>query len=142
MQFPLITMFEKLCNQNLGLLLLRLGIAAVFINHGLSKLMAMEKTIGFFGTLGFPPFLAWFVCAVELLGALALLLGIFTEIAGVALAIDMLVVLVRVPGRGGFLGGHELELMLGLAALAVAFAGPGKYAIPLGRKKMEAPAVM
>ena len=116
-------------NPSLGLLLIRIGLATIFIYHGVSKFADMGMTIGFFAKLGFPAFLAYFVSTVETLGGVVLLLGLFTDIAGIALAIDMAVVLIHVPGRGGFLGGHELEFSLLIAALGIALEGPGKYAL-------------
>jgi len=45
-------------NQDLGLLLLRWGLAYIFIEHGLQKLTHVQATLKFFSHLGLPgPFL-------------------------------------------------------------------------------------
>ncbi len=124
-------MFDKFKNRDLGLLLLRLGLAAVFINHNFFiKFKIFGVIIHFFGSLGLPPFMAYFVSGVEVVGAVLLILGLFVEVAGVALAIDMAAAMYLTPWTQGFTG-HELEFLLGVMALAVAISGAGRYAIPL-----------
>lgn len=111
------------------MLLIRLALAAVFIAHGWSKIQDMAGTIGGFGTFGLAPFWAYLVAWVELLGGIAMLLGIFTKWAGWLLAIVMAAAIYFVKGSAGFLGGYEYELVLLLVALGVSFAGPGAYTI-------------
>lgn len=124
-------MNKILCTRNadLGMLLIRLGLAAVFIVHGWMKLGAMDATIGFFATLGLPAALAWAVALIEFVGGIAMLLGVYTCVAGGLLAAVMLGAIIVVKGTMGFAGGYEFDVMLMLAALGVAFAGPGKYAV-------------
>lgn len=119
-------------NADLGLLLIRLALAAVFIVHGAQKFMNLEKTVSFFEMLGQPAFMAYVVAAVEVLAGLAMLLGIGVEIAGVLLALVMVGAIYLVKGKMGFLGGYELDLVLLLSALGVALVGAGRYA--LGKK--------
>lgn len=116
-------------NADLGMFLIRLGLAAVFIVHGWMKLGSMDATIGFFATLGLPAMLAWAVALVEFVGGIAMLLGAYTCVAGGLLAVVMLGAIIVVKGQMGFVGGYEFDLTLMLAALGVAFAGPGKYAV-------------
>ncbi|MGH7703465.1 MAG: DoxX family protein [Gemmatimonadales bacterium] len=117
-------------NSSLGLLLIRLAMAAVFLHHGIPKLLHFGDTVGFFTSVGLPvPVVtAAVVAAVEVGGALSMLLGIGTEITGILLAIDMTGAIVVVLWSEGF-GGFELEFSLLLMALAVALAGPGGYAL-------------
>lgn len=116
-------------NKDLGLLLLRLALAAVFLAHGIQKFTHMEGTIAFFGNLGMPEFLAWLVALAESAAGAAMLLGLWTRWAGYVIAIIMLVAIVKVKWAMGFLGGYELDLTLLLMALAVSVIGPGKYAL-------------
>lgn len=117
-------------NPNLGLLLIRLGLAAVFIAHGISKLSNMDQTIGFFASLGLAAFFAYLVAIVELLGGIAMLLGLWTKWAGYALAIIMLVAIILVKSKMPFAkGAYEIDLMLLVAALGIAMIGSGKYSI-------------
>jgi len=124
---------KKFKNPDLGLLLLRVGLAAVFIAHGWIKVTNLSMFVGNFGNLGIPAFLTFIVAYVELLGGIALLLGVFAQLAGLLLAVDMFFALLLIRFKTGFVGGYEFELLLLLSALAIFFAGPGKYS--LWRKK-------
>lgn len=117
-------------NASLGLLLIRLGLAAVFLNHGVPKLLHFSDVVGFFTNVGLPvpTVTAAVVAAVEVGGGLSMLLGIGTDITGVLLAIDMAGAIGTVLWSKGF-GGFELEFSLLLMALAVGLAGPGRYAL-------------
>jgi putative oxidoreductase len=116
--------------------ILRIVIGIVFFTHGYMKLfkMGIGGTVGFFTHLGIPlpTVMAWVVCLVEVLGGLALILGILTPFVGAALAIDMLgVIYFAKDVTGGLMGpkGYELELTLLAAAVAVALTGPGALAL-------------
>lgn len=126
---------------DLGLLLLRASVGALFVVHGGMKFSAMAGTIGFFASLGLPAAAAWLVAFVELVGGLAMLAGAYVCLAGAALAVDMLFAIILATGVSRYVGGFELELTLLLASLGVAMAGPGSYtichALGLGGKKHE-----
>ncbi|MFY9462724.1 MAG: DoxX family protein [Candidatus Sungiibacteriota bacterium] len=115
-------------NKHIGVLLIRLGLAYVFIIHGWSKFMNIAGTTQFFASLGLPWFMVYFVAGVEVLGGLAILLGIRTQWAGFVLAINMLAAMMLTTSPRGF-AGHEFEMILFLMALAAAFIGAGKYAV-------------
>jgi putative oxidoreductase len=119
------------CNKNTGLLVIRIGLGVIFLAHGWAKLGNMDATIGFFGSLGFPAFLAWVVALVETLGGLAVLLGLWTRYAATLLAVIMLVVIVQVKGLKSFMGqgSYEFEFMLFMVSLGIAAMGSGKYSI-------------
>ena len=113
----------------LGFFLLRLVVGLVFLSHGVDKFQNMESTIAFFASLGMPVFLAYFVATVETLGGIALILGLFSRIAGVLLAIVMVVAVFSVTWPAGGWTGSELELTLLASNLALALIGPGAWAI-------------
>ena len=122
--------FSGCCkNPSLGLFLIRLALAVVFIAHGWQKFGDMESTVGFFASLGLAAFFAYLVAAVELLGGIALLLGIWTRFFGVALTINMIFAIYLVKAKLGFFGGFEFDLTLLLAALGISMTGPGRYAL-------------
>lgn len=119
-----------------GLTLLRIVVGLTFFMHGQQKLfqMGIGGVGGFFGSLGIPaPELAAVVVSlVEIVGGLALILGALTRLAGVLLAIDMLVALLVFHLPNGFYatdGGIELVLVLAAATLALAITGPGALAV-------------
>lgn len=126
-----------------GIALLRIILGAVFFAHGYLKFfkMGMDGTVGFFSSLGIPaPALAaWGVTLLEMVGGIALILGIFTPVLGVLFAIEMAgVIFFAKRGQGFFVPkGYEFELTLLVASLALALAGPGAFALrdAIGRRK-------
>src|SRR5207249_5752548 len=76
------------------------------------------------------PFLAAVVViAVEILGGLALILGLGTRLAAALLAIDMVVAVLAVRLAAGFVGGYEFELTLLAASLSLALLGGGPVTV-------------
>lgn len=120
------------CCIDVGLLLLRVVLAVVFISHGVSKFMNMSGTIGFFGQIGLAPFFVYLVALVETFSGLAMLLGIFVRWAGYLISIVMVVAIVLVKWQKGFFGGYELDLVLLFVALSVSFMGAGRYSFQKG----------
>lgn len=119
----------KHLNIDIALLLIRVGLSAVFLVHGWNKLSDMDSTIAFFSSLHLSASWAYLAALLETLGGLALLIGLFTEWASVLLAAMMLSTIALFKLSKGFLDGYELDLMLFLASIAIALAGPGKYAL-------------
>ena len=119
-------------NKDFGLLVIRVIIGAVFVVHGYQKLQGIEGVVGFFGSLGFAPFLAYVVAWVEFLGGISLIIGYGSKIAAALLAITMLVAMVKVHGANGFSagkGGYEFVLSLFAVAVGLLYAGPGRYSL-------------
>lgn len=121
-------LLKKYHNADLGMLLLRLAIAAIFIMAGWAKMQNMAGTATFFSSLGLGMMWVYVVAWVEFLGGIAMLLGAFSRSAGLLLAIDMAFAIYLVGWAQGF-GGYRLELLLLAAVLAVHLGGPGRYAI-------------
>lgn len=129
---------KKICNQDMGILALRIAVGCVFIAHGWAKLTNIAGTTGFFeNVLHFPmpALLAWIVALVEFVGGVAVLLGAFTWIAGMLLAFIMLVAIFSAKGVEKFVGGYEFELVLLAASLAIAKIHPGTYSVMRVMKK-------
>ena len=117
---------------NLGFLILRIGLGVAFMFHGWTKLEHISDIAGFFGTLGLPAFVAYFVAGLEFVGGAAMILGVYVGIFGSLLAIDMFFAIVLVAwnmARTRGFGGLELEFLLGMMSLGIALVGSGKYAI-------------
>ena len=120
--------------QRWGIAILRVVVGIVFLAHGFQKLFL----VGFggiaemFGGLGIPApeLFAVIVTLVEFLGGLALILGLFTRIAAILLAGDMLVAILTVHlPHGFFITNGENALVLLAANVALAVAGPGEAAL-------------
>jgi uncharacterized membrane protein YphA (DoxX/SURF4 family) len=114
-------------NYDWALLVLRVVVGIVFIAHGWDKWQNLSGTTGFFASVGLPVFLVYVVALIELLGGLAILLGVKTRLAGYLLAVVMAGAILLVKGKMGFLGGYEYDLTLLAAALALAMLPPGHY---------------
>lgn len=116
-------------------LALRLALGAMFLAHGLTKLFVFTPagTAGFFESVGFPGVLAYPVIAFEVLGGLALMLGVYARwVAAVAVVQLFLASTVHFGNGWGFTnpnGGWEYPIFLTLAALALALLGDGKLAL-------------
>jgi putative oxidoreductase len=123
-----------------GITFLRIVVGVIFIMHGWQKLsMGFDHVAGFLGSIGIPlPRLAAVLLTlVELIGGVALILGIFTSYVAALLAIDMLVALIRVHAPNGFFApkGVEFPLLLLAANINLIFHGPGSLSLSGLRKK-------
>ncbi|MBO0981647.1 DoxX family protein [Microbacterium sp. SD291] len=121
---------------SLGLLLLRVVVGAVFAAHGAQKIFefTIPGTIGSFADMGvpLPEIAAPAVSFIEFGGGILLILGLFTRVAGILLAGDMIVALVTVHLPAGLWvgeGGYEFVAVLGAAALALALTGAGRISV-------------
>ena len=125
---------------NFGLLALRLAVGLVFLSHGAQKGLGsfggpgFAGATGFIGSLGFRPARVWAALAVggELLAGALLVLGLLTPLAAVLVVSTMAVAVATVHGPKGFFvqnGGYEYNLILAIAALALAGTGPGAYSL-------------
>jgi putative oxidoreductase len=123
---------------SIGLLILRLVVGLSLAAHGAQKLFGWFGGYGLAGTgqfleqLGFRPGRRQAAQAglAELLGGLFLAAGLLTPAAAAAVVAVMVVAAVSVHVKNGFFaqgGGYEYTLVLGAAALALAFTGPGAF---------------
>ena len=118
-----------------GLLAVRLGLAAVFIVHGAMKLADVGTTMAFFENMSLPAWLGVVVGIIELLGGVAMLLGVYVKYAGYALAAVMVGAILAVKWKMGFVGGWEFDFVLLTAAIGIAWTGAGEYAVKIPEKK-------
>lgn len=87
---------------------LRLYLAPIFWMAGMSKLNAFDSTVEWFGNsewglgLPFPWLMALLATATELVGAVLLILGLFTRMISIPLIITMLVAIFAVHWPNGW----------------------------------------
>ena len=116
----------------LALLLLRCGLALVFLFHGYPKLFGKTAVfISAFQAIGLPAYFVYIAGVVEVVGGLMLALGLYTRVAALLLALDMVAAIWKYNLSEGIyaVSEYELPLVLGLAALAVASIGAGAFSL-------------
>ena len=125
--------------QDLGPLLLRLALGTMWLSHALLKLLVftLPGTAQFFASVGFPAWLAYPVFAAELLGGLALLLGLYARQVALLLS-PVLLAAAWVHLPNGWVhtspgGGWEYPLFLSVASLAQWLIGDGRAALRRSR---------
>lgn len=123
---------HRLNNPDMGVLFIRLALAATFISAGWFKISNLAMVIDGFGQVGIPTFLAYLVTYGEFIGGIALLIGIFARYFGILLSIIMVVAMFKVHFVNGYSlqnGGYEYVLVLLLGAMAMVAFGSGKYSL-------------
>ena len=116
--------------------LLRVSLGILFLAHAGLKIFVVTPagTAQFFGSLGLPPALAYLTIAAEVLGGLALILGVYSRIAAVVLIPVLIGAIATVHGPAGFFftnanGGWEYPAFW-IAGLATsALLGEGALAL-------------
>ncbi|PIW29175.1 MAG: hypothetical protein COW30_05550 [Rhodospirillales bacterium CG15_BIG_FIL_POST_REV_8_21_14_020_66_15] len=117
-------------------LLLRVSLGVMFIAHSLYLkvfVFTVPGTVQFFASLGLPAAAAYATIAAEILGGLALILGVQTRVAALAL-VPVLAGALWVHAGNGWVfsaqgGGWEYPLFLIVAALVQALVGDGAFAL-------------
>jgi putative oxidoreductase len=126
---------------DLALLILRIVVGLYVAAHGAQKLFGwfngpgLKGAEGFLGgMLGFRPASFWApaVSVAEVGGGLLLALGLFNPLGAIGIMASQLTATVVVhwaKGPWGSEGGYEQTLTNLAVAVAVAFAGPGRYSL-------------
>ncbi|BDB59310.1 MULTISPECIES: DoxX family protein [Rhodococcus] len=122
--------------RDLGILVARLVLGVIFLAHGLQKFdsWGYEGTKAGFEGMGVPaPAVSAFVATwIEILGGLALILGVLVPVFGVLLFLLMLGAFFIVHVENGIYvgdGGFELVAALGAGALLLAAVGAGAFGV-------------
>jgi putative oxidoreductase len=117
-----------------GALLLRAALGALFIAHGLLKLLVHKPsgTAAYFRSLGLPGFVGYLTMAAEIGGGSFLVLGIATSLVALALVPLILGTIFMVHGSKGWLftnegGGWEFPAFWAVALVAQSLIGSGAY---------------
>nr|WP_294554447.1 DoxX family protein [uncultured Rhodopila sp.] len=117
-------------------LLLRLSLGILFLAHAGLKIFVFTPagTAAFFGSLGLPPALGYVTIVWELIGAVALILGIWPRVAAVALIPILAGAIATVHGPAGFFftnphGGWEFLALWIAGLVSVALIGDGALAL-------------
>ena len=127
--------------------ILRVSLGVLALAHGLLKVLVFTPagTVGFFASFGLPAILAYATIAVEVVGGLALVAGVFTRYVAVVM-IPILLGAVVVHFNAGWLfsnegGGWEYPAFWAVALAVQAMLGDGAFSLKLpGSNKRDATA--
>jgi putative oxidoreductase len=115
--------------QPLALLLLRVALGAIFVFHGYPKLFGhTHQAEEGFVHMGFPGYFVYIAGVIEFFGGFMLGAGLFTRVAGLALAGEMAVGLwkvQRILSDPQAVQNYQLPLALAVGAFALATLGAG-----------------
>lgn len=132
----------KLSTAPYAALILRLSLGVMFLAHAWLKIFVfgVPGVVAYFASLGLPAIFAYGVIALELFGAVALILGIYASWVALPLALEMLGTIVLVHGANGWLftnkgGGWEYPAFWTTALVALYLLGDGAMALrPASRR--------
>jgi putative oxidoreductase len=121
---------------DLGKLVLRLTVGILTLLHGLAKVSAGVAGIsGMLAGVGLPASLAYGVYVGEILAPLIVIIGFYSRIGALVIAVNMAFAIGLAHMKDVFAlnqgGGWAIELQAFFlfSALAVALIGPGRYAV-------------
>ena len=129
----------------------RVVIGSIMAAHGWMKLQGGPENFGntLLTDIGVPApvFMAYVITFLELVGGIALIVGLLSRVFAVAIAVILTVATLAVKTDYGFLSqpkaafpGAELDLALIAGALVIALLGPGRISLDsmLGIEREEA----
>ncbi|MGP1580192.1 MAG: DoxX family protein [Wolinella sp.] len=129
-------MLGKIHSHDVASLLLRVFLGILMLLHGIHKIKhgitGVEKMIV---GAGFPEFIAYGVYLGEVIAPVMLILGIYTRLSALVIAITSFVIIYVAHGANllalGAYGGLKIEfpLLLLVSALALVFIGGGRWEI-------------
>ena len=116
-------------HRSLGILLIRIAVGLVFLMHGWGKVGNMEMVQGMFVGFGLPAATGIIITWLEVIGGLALILGILPRVFGLLFGIEMLVAVFLTGAFANGYNQHELEILLMLLSFGIVLTGSGRFAL-------------
>ena len=116
--------------------IMRLAVGGVFLIHGIAKFQrGIGATASFLASLGFPfaSMFAVILIAIETVGAICVLLGIWTRAWAAVMAVEMVVAILAVQLANG--RNFELEALLLAGAVTLVALGDGPLSIAVRFKQ-------
>lgn len=122
--------------RNFGLLVLRVGIGAMFMLHGWPKLIGgpekweqVGQAMELIGIDQFPVFWGFMAAFAEVIGGLFLALGFLFRPACILLLLTMIMATIRHYVGGDGFGGYAHAAEAAILFFSLLFIGPGKYSL-------------
>lgn len=122
--------------RNTGLLILRVGLGAMMMVHGLPKIMGgpdmwtgLGGSMKVIGINFLPTFWGLMAALAEGMGGFLLLLGLFFRPVNMLLAFTMFIAALVHFGKGEGIMGASHAIEVGIVFFSLIFIGPGKYSV-------------
>ncbi|NLF38199.1 DoxX family protein [bacterium] len=122
-----------------GLLVLRIGIGAMFLYHGIPKLLAgpprwsaVGGAMALFGIKFAPAFWGFMASVAEGVGGALLIAGLFTRCAAFFMFFTMVVAAATMFSKGGMADASHAALA-GIVFFSLLVSGPGRYSFDEAR---------
>ncbi|HET6528967.1 MAG TPA: DoxX family protein [Balneolaceae bacterium] len=122
--------------QNIGLLILRIGLGIMLVLHGYPKVFGGPETwtevgsaMHYLGIDAAPMFFGFMAGVTEFFGGIFLLLGLFFTPAVILLFIVMIVATIQSIGIGEGFAFFSHSIEMGIVFLSLLLIGPGKYSL-------------
>lgn len=121
--------------------LMRLVLGVIFLGHGGQKAMGWFGGYGWHGTMQmftngmhFPAFFAACAILAEFVGGILLFIGFLSRLAALAIAVNMMVAILKVHLHNGLIGspgqpGYELPLALLALCILIIMKGGGAVSV-------------
>lgn len=121
----------------IGAFILRVTLGALFLIHGMTKFQGgIENIVGWFESIGLPGFMAYGVALIEVIGGIALIIGLATRFVSILFALLMIGATLKVKLTVGLLGNGQMagyELDLAFMAMAIYLAINGNDLLSVSR---------
>lgn len=120
-------------NPDTAATLARIVLGIMFVAHGWPKIKNVRQPMAWVKGTGWPRGEYWALVftLLEFLGGLALIVGFFTQVVAVLIALEMIATSIFLKDKFGkkFMGGYELDVVYLFFALVVSILGPGPWSV-------------
>lgn len=125
-------------------LILRVTLGVLILFHGIAKITGgIDSITGMVAKTGLPPELGYLVYIGEVFAPLLLIVGVWSRVAALIIAINMVVALLlahtgqllSISKTGGY--GLELQAMYFFTAVAIVLMGAGGYSVGGARGRLN-----
>lgn len=122
--------------KDLGLLIIRVGIGALFIMHGYPKIMGgttqwlwLGNQMSAIGITFYPTFWGFLAACAEFFGGILLVIGLATRFAALFISCVMFVAMMMHFGQGDAFGVYSHPIALLVILIGLFFAGSGALSV-------------
>lgn len=114
-----------------GILILRIVLGVLMLAHGWPKIRNLRGTGQAFEGMGFKPGVFWatVVALVEFVGGLALIAGFFTQIVSLLVAVQFIVIILKLKLPQKSFMSFEFDLLILAASVLLLTVGGGALSL-------------